>query len=171
NLYSEITFVCSAYWIADAYGLKTRQSYKYEFSLINSCHGDDLPAYFGNAPATMGPTFQDSFLSFFDSFITHGTPSNTSSYAADVPADIAGVLSAWPSWTPHDRAQINLNQTGGTLTISMDGYDPYRHVINTYVNPGMVPSFSLVDGYGWEGGRGRRCDFWKSIGASVPEKK
>ncbi|PCG92087.1 Carboxylesterase, type B [Penicillium occitanis (nom. inval.)] len=170
NLYSEITFVCSAYWTADAYGLKNRQSYKYEFSLVNSCHGDDLPGYFGDAPATMGQTFQDSFLSFFDSFITHGTPSNTSSYSTDVPADIAGFLANWPSWTPHNRVQVNLNQTGGALTTGTDAHDPYKHVINTYVNPGLVPDFNLVDGYSWEGGRGRRCDFWKSIGAAVPEK-
>jgi hypothetical protein len=138
----------------------------------------------------MGQTFQDSFLckfaialnesrirtrltnqsAFFDSFITHGTPSNTSSYTADVPADVAELLATWPSWTPHNRVQANLNQTGGTLTTGTDAHDPYKHVINTYVNPGLVPDFSMVDGYSWEGGRGRRCDFWRSIGAAVPEK-
>ncbi|EEA26279.1 hypothetical protein EYB25_003522 [Talaromyces marneffei] len=170
NLYSELTFVCSAYWIADAYGLKSRKSYKYEFSLINSCHGEDMPGYFGNAPNTMSQPFQHSFLSFFDSFITHGTPSNTTSYTIDVPADIAQVLAYWPSWTPNNRVQANLNQTGGTHTTGTDSYDPYKYVINTYVDPGLVPEFSMVDGYSWEGGRGRRCDFWKSIGAAVPEK-
>ena len=107
---------------------------------------------------------------FFDSFITHGTPSNTSSYSTDVPADVAEFLAKWPSWTPHNRVQANLNQTGGTLTTGTDAHDPYKHVIKTYVNPGLVPDFNLVNGYSWEGGRGRRCDFWKSIGAAVPEK-
>lgn len=140
----------------------------------------------------MAQTFQDSFLckftitlkrhlvsmdvltnksAFFDSFITHGTPGNTSFYTTDVPVDIAEVLAKWPSWTPHNRVQANLNQTGGTRTTGTDAHDPYKHVINTYVNPGLAPKFSLVDGYSWEGGRGRRCDFWKSIGAAVPEKK
>lgn len=148
-----------------------------------------MPGYFGNAPNTMSQPFQHSFLcklprspeaeetgktnkytAFFDSFITHGTPSNTTSYTIDVPADIAQVLAYWPSWTPNNRVQANLNQTGGTHTTGTDSYDPYKYVINTYVDPGLVPEFSMVDGYSWEGGRGRRCDFWKSIGAAVPEK-
>lgn len=107
---------------------------------------------------------------FLDSFITHGTPSNTSSFTADVPANIADTLRKWPSWTPWDRVQANLNQTGGIPFIGTDIADPYQHIINTYVNPGLVPDFSMVDGYSWEGGRGRRCDFWRSIGAAVPEK-
>ncbi|EED22149.1 carboxylesterase, putative [Talaromyces stipitatus ATCC 10500] len=170
NLYSEITFVCPAYWLADAYGKKGGQSYKYQFSLINSCHGEDLPGYFGNAPPTMSQAFQDSFLSFLDSFVTHGTPSNTSSYTADVPTDTAKLLASWPSWSINNRLQMNLNQTGGISTIVTDSNDPYGTVINTYVNPGLVPDFTIVDGYAWEGERGVRCDFWKSIGAAVPEK-
>ncbi|KAJ5225998.1 carboxylesterase [Penicillium chermesinum] len=174
NLYAETTFVCPAYWIADAFGLKSQKSYKYQFSLVNSCHGDDLRIYFGptsasSVPATMSRAFQDSFRSFFDSFIAHGTPTNTTSYSPKAPAKIAETLETWPSWTPFDRVQMNLNQTGGTPTRRKDPMSSCQQIINTYMNPGLVPDFSMVNGYTWEGGRGRRCDFWKSIGSAVPE--
>lgn len=29
--------------------------------------------------------------------------------------------------------------------------------------------FSLVNAYTWEGGRGVRCDFWRSMAGIVPE--
>jgi hypothetical protein len=65
---------------------------------------------------------------------------------------------------------MNLNQTGGNLTAGTDLADPYHIDIETYVEPGLVPNFTVVNAYDWEGGRGARCDFWKSIGAIVPEK-
>lgn len=139
----------------------------------------------------MSPAFQDSFLcrlktrelrleklietnpnlAFFDSFITQGTPHEVSPYSADVPVDVGRVLATWPSWRVDQRLQANLNQTGGSLTTGTDNADPYHDIIQTYVEPGLVPDFGIVDGYTWEGGRGERCDFWRSIGASVPEKK
>jgi hypothetical protein len=38
------------------------------------------------------------------------------------------------------------------------------------VGPGLRNNFTLVNAYTWEGGRGYRCDFWRSMAALVPEK-
>ena len=35
--------------------------------------------------------------------------------------------------------------------------------------PGEKMEFRLANGYTWEGGRGVRCDFWRSLGELVPE--
>lgn len=62
---------------------------------------------------------------------------------------------------------INLNQTGG-----VPGTTPIPPVGGPYpanVQPGLVNDFSLENGYTWEGGRGQRCDFWKSVAAKVPQ--
>ena len=61
---------------------------------------------------------------------------------------------------------MNLNESGGV---------PYTTNFRSPVNltaleePGLRNNITLVDAYTWEGGRGARCDFWRSIGAVVPE--
>lgn len=66
-----------------------------------------------------------------------------------------------------------MNQTGGQLTNStVPGlWASYGQNLYTefYTGPGLMPNFSLVDGYTWEGGRGQRCDFWRSVADIVPE--
>jgi hypothetical protein len=68
-----------------------------------------------------------------------------------------------------------VNQTGGELVNStvLRGRMllSYGIPLNTtyYVGEGLEPAFSVVDARSWEGGRGVRCDFWRSIGAFVPE--
>lgn len=37
-----------------------------------------------------------------------------------------------------------------------------------YMEPGLKNDFTLVNAYSWEGGRGSRGDFWRSIGVSMP---
>lgn len=34
---------------------------------------------------------------------------------------------------------------------------------------GNPMALRLADAYEWEGGRGRRCDFWKEMGERVPQ--
>lgn len=74
--------------------------------------------------------------------------------------------SRWPRWTVDNRAFLNLNQTGGT---------PHRVrastgvMVTEFYQPGLNNDFSQADAYSWEGGRGRRCDFWKTINAFVPQ--
>jgi len=37
------------------------------------------------------------------------------------------------------------------------------------MGPGLRNDITLVDAYTWEGGRGVRCEFWRAMGAVVPE--
>jgi hypothetical protein len=64
----------------------------------------------------------------------------------------------------------NLNETGGTL-ISVPAVAFAGNLISwtEHVGPGLMNDFSVVDAGSWEGGRGARCDFWRSIGKVVPE--
>lgn len=56
---------------------------------------------------------------------------------------------------------------GGTLISYDTGIGDRNSSI--YVEPGLKNNFTLVNAYTWEGGRGYRCDFWRSVGAVVPE--
>jgi hypothetical protein len=66
----------------------------------------------------------------------------------------------------------NLNQTGGSPE-TVDLLNATSGVIDgnttVYVGPGLRNDISIVDAYAWEGGRGKRCDFWLSVARIVPE--
>ena len=74
----------------------------------------------------------------------------------------------FPLWSLAQPYQLNLNETGGTAfdTIGISSDQPN---ITEFREPGLMNSFEVVDAYTWEGGRGVRCDFWRSVGAIVPE--
>jgi carboxylesterase type B len=64
NIYAELTFVCPAYWMAEAYsGNDERTSYKYQFSALPGLHGQDVAAYFGNLGSTpyLSTDYQQAF--------------------------------------------------------------------------------------------------------------
>ena len=75
--------------------------------------------------------------------------------------------SSWPQFSVAQPFQINLNETGGT-SFSAPGVYPSMN-ITEFRDPGLRNQFDLVDAYTWEGGRGIRCDFWRSVGIVVPE--
>jgi hypothetical protein len=59
---------------------------------------------------------------------------------------------------------VNLNETGGV---------PYEMPslwgnITQYMEPGLENDFSIANAYTWEGGRGKRCEFWKSKASKIP---
>lgn len=74
----------------------------------------------------------------------------------------------FPAWSLAAPLQLNLNQTGGTA-YSSTSFDAKQPNITAFEEPGLMNSFEIVDAYTWEGGRGVRCDFWRSVGAIVPE--
>lgn len=76
----------------------------------------------------------------------------------------------WPAFTNAKPCQLNLNETGGQ-EFSAFGVIFVNETLNVteYMGPGLRNNFSLVDAYSWEGGRGFRCDFWRSMGVIVPE--
>jgi hypothetical protein len=79
-------------------------------------------------------------------------------------------LANWPEFTAETQSMVNLNETGGE-EISTPVIDFIGHLINgtEYVGPGFKIAFSVVDAGSWEGGRGARCEFWRSLGEIVPE--
>jgi hypothetical protein len=117
--------------------------------------------------------------------IANGASSNASSSGASNPA------SDWPPFAMYAPYQINMNETGGTpfstqavgstgsyLFALLVVHEVYKMLIRftdvehnetEYRNPGLTNNFTLVNAYTWEGGRGYRCDFWRSVAGIVPE--
>lgn len=64
NLYAETTFHCPAYWMAEGFSMNGRQSYKYQFSIINSLHGEDETVYLNTFGLVgyLASSFRDSFI-------------------------------------------------------------------------------------------------------------
>lgn len=111
-------------------------------------------------------------MNIWGNFITRSNPS--------IPAEIANGPNStsatspatdWPPWNVTQPYQLNLNESGGTAfeAATLAFVSPNGPEITEFGGPGLRNSFELVDAYTWEGGRGARCDFWRSVGAIVPE--
>lgn len=70
-------------------------------------------------------------------------------------------VSNWPPYSIYAPIMMDFNTTC-PYTEEIGGL-PYC------TGPGEENTFRLVDAYTWEGGRGTRCDFWRSMGEKVPE--
>jgi len=124
TIMSEATFVCSSYWLNDAFIQKP--SFHYQFSVANALHGDDLQAVFGPATSVQPPAVTKVMRRIWGDFIMSGSPVKR--------------LSLFPDWIEGTSKQmLNLNATGTSK------------------------NFSVVSAQEWEGGRGKRCAFWKSV--------
>lgn len=165
NIYAETTMLCPSYWLAEAYNTQGRQGWKYQYSVPNAAHGSDIAAYFGPATPNQGPDFVLAFQRIWGNFIVHNNPSISSDIANGARANGTGQnpLESWPVFTLWDPQMANLNQTGGTLVQAVGTN------LTIHTDPGLLNNLKLVNAYEWEGGRGRRCDFWKSIWIQVPE--
>ncbi|KAH7348201.1 Alpha/Beta hydrolase protein [Pyrenochaeta sp. MPI-SDFR-AT-0127] len=148
NIYAEATFVCPSYWINDAYSSPAYASYHYQYSNPFASHGEDVPALFGPAQLNQPPTFTSKLRQIWGEFVKY---------------DISSTVQT--KWARGKGARmVNLNITGGT---------PYQAVtqfgtVTQFQNPGIQNAFPLVDAYSWEGGRGKRCEFWRGIADKVP---
>ncbi|KAF1953699.1 carboxylesterase type B [Byssothecium circinans] len=174
NIYSETTFICPSYWLAEAYNSAGRTGYKYQYSVPNAVHGSDSTAYFGLPTPNHGPDFVHAFERIWGNFIINSNPSISSAVANGARANgssVSNELEDWPLFTMWDPRMANLNQTGGTPTVMPIRGPSTGTMINvtTYQGEGVRNALELVDGYAWEGGRGTRCDFWKSVARLVPE--
>jgi hypothetical protein len=107
----------------------------------------------------------------------HDNPSISAAIAAGNATAASNASSAsinaatnWPAFTNARPYQLNLNETGGQ-EFSASGVTFVKENLNVteYMGPGLRNNFSLVNAYTWEGGRGFRCDFWRSMGVIVPE--
>ncbi|MCJ1457356.1 hypothetical protein MMC28_007724 [Mycoblastus sanguinarius] len=182
NVYAETTFVCPSYWLAEAFTNNNRVAYKYQYSVPGAQHGADVSAYFGPATPNQGPAFDSAFMTIWGNFVTTKNPSlsspdeiangpnnNNNSTLLTTTTTSVAAASDWPVWTLANPYQLNLNESGGIPFSSQTGIDPTAPNITLFENPGLVNSFEIVNAYTWEGGRGFRCDFWRSVGAIVPE--
>ncbi len=188
NVYAETTFVCPSYWLAEAYTNNGRTAWKYQYSVIPAQHGSDQNGYLGPALPNQGPDFEKAFMTIFGNFITMNDPSipadiaaganaassmssNSSSESTDPKVNEPSAAESWPPYSLAAPYQLNLNQSGGT---PFEGpVYPYPAGglgnVTQFSEPGLRNHFTLVNAYTWEGGRGMRCDFWRSVGRIVPQ--
>jgi hypothetical protein len=172
NIYAELTFVCPSYWMAEAYASQYRTAYKYQFSALPGTHASDLDGYFGPLGGVpyLSADIQRAFMTIWGNFISQGNPSISNAVAVGSsakPTIKVNAAARWPAFSVSEPYQLNLNQTGGTPAVGTMGvYSP----VNTtfFAEPGLMNSFSLVNAYTLEQGRGVRCDFWRSVAPIVP---
>ncbi|KAK4500993.1 hypothetical protein PRZ48_006799 [Zasmidium cellare] len=170
-IYGEATFVltrdevCPSHWLAQAYTHKhsscndtAGKGYKYQFSIPPSIHASDVQAYFPTVPSLTAAAagyfpedFSKAFQTFIGNFVTKSKP---------------GMVEDVGEWPVYDEAngakQVDLNTTcpmyvPGDIKKMEAGYCE-----------GGENAFAVVDSGTWEGERGRRCEFWKGVGARVP---
>ncbi|KAF1926629.1 alpha/beta-hydrolase [Didymella exigua CBS 183.55] len=157
NIYAEATFVCPSYWLSSAFTGNNRISYHYQYSVPAASHGSDVSAYFGPAKPNQPPYFTSVFRQIWGRFIEAAEPNS---------AQGLGNL-AWPEWADDGEIRmLNLNTTGG---VPFQGLQLGIGVNATqFMEPGIQNDFSVVDAVTWEGGRGERCEFWRSIASRAP---
>ncbi|KAH8900002.1 alpha/beta-hydrolase [Thozetella sp. PMI_491] len=161
NLYAETTFVCPAYWLADAYApdvnveSKGKSAWRYQFSVPDAFHGADLapltdnPAKSGTA---MDSTFRTSFQNIWGRFIVNGDPTLVSSDNHTVSGVAAAGAAAWKPW-------------GAVGAADGRGYSLLD--LNVTSSAPQTPDWRVVDGAVWEGGRGARCALWAALGTQA----
>ncbi|KAJ4362602.1 hypothetical protein N0V95_001407 [Ascochyta clinopodiicola] len=167
DVFAEYAFVCNSYWAASAFPV----AWKYQFSAPPSYHGYDLQALWSGTP-TPGASFKRAFRKIWGNFITTNTPVISIEDAkggvtnSTVPAASGyGANIQWPTWDEKKPVLLNLNATGGVATFVQATTDLFY---NVYSDPGVSNQISLANARDWEGGRGKRCDFWKLVAKDVP---
>ncbi|CRL22538.1 Acetylcholinesterase, insect [Penicillium camemberti] len=171
DIYAESVFDCPSYWLADAFsGGHTKESWKYQYSVTPAYHGADLTAYFSIGATTPTRGLIHAFQKIWGNFIINDTPvisivdAKGGADNSTVPEGANGDIS-WPRWNRSSPLLMNLNTTGGTMV-----YDKVTDHLSYWLQKGhgVTNDFSLADALTWEGGRGKRCEFWRSVGHRVP---
>ena len=167
DVFAEYAFVCNSYWAASAFPM----AWKYQFSVPPSYHGYDLQALWSGT-RTPGASFKRAFRKIWGNFITQNSPVVSVADAkggvanSTVPAASGyGDYIDWPVWNERKPVLMNLNATGGVATFLKPTEDLFY---NVYSDPGVSNQINLANARDWEGGRGKRCDFWKSVAKDVP---
>lgn len=165
-VWSEAIIQCPSYWLATGYtGDSNKSSYLSTYTSPLALHGFDMFVYLG--PPTFefqGPAFARAWRKMLGAYIFTGSPNIPSDIANNTGSD---VLSNWPKWG--NNRMVNFNQTGGTpheFDTSQIGLT--LGIIRDEIDPGLRNKFREVDAETWEGGRGKRCDFWQKIAPRVP---
>ncbi|TKA65178.1 hypothetical protein B0A55_09223 [Friedmanniomyces simplex] len=165
NIYAETTFVCPSYWMVEAYSNNRAggQGYKYQFSIPPAYHGADVAGYFDYPGEYYSVDFTTAFQKIYGNFVTSSNPSISNAVANGVSGGNVSVnaASAWPPYSIYAPYQLDLNTTCPVITV--------QGTNKLCAGPTAINDFRLVNAYTWEGGRGTRCDFWRSVGELVPE--
>lgn len=162
-IYAETTFQCPSYWLATGYtGDSAKSSYLYTYTVPPALHGSDITGYLGPATPTQSEDFVRAWQSMWGAYIATGSPNIPSDVANNPSSD---VLSNWPRWG--NNTMVNFNETGGTPVTVAVGFPGFGNV-TVNVEPGLENAFREVDAKTWEGGRGKRCDFWRQMAPKVP---
>lgn len=165
NVFAEYAFDCPSYWLATAFP----EAWKYQFSAPPSYHGFDLQALWsGNT--LPGQSFKHAFRKIWGNFIVNDSPviseADAKAGADNATAPVGEDANIeWPVWKEDSPVLLSLNTTGGNAT-----FVPVTENLKYYVypDPGVTNYFKLADAYEWEGGRGKRCEWWLSQAAKVP---
>ncbi|OIW26744.1 alpha/beta-hydrolase [Coniochaeta ligniaria NRRL 30616] len=157
NIYAEAQFVCPSYWLADAFtsppnsttpNMRSRKAWHYQYSVPYASHGTDISAIFGPAGANQAAGVVQALRKAWGRFVTDDDP---------------GV--GFPVWKVGAGAeQVDFNQTGGT---AVEVTSSWGVNVTEYRGPGLRADIKAVDAYAWEGGRGARCQFWRTLGAEI----
>lgn len=160
NLVVEQTFACPSYWLAEAFPT----AYKYQYSLLPGLHGQDTINYFPETASELGvfpvPGFQEQYAGAWANYIVSGIP--------DVPSlDGQG---PWPRFADGYEL-VNFNITAGVngAVSYFDGVVGYGIGPPDMKIDNQSPHITIEQADTWEGGRGFRCDFLKSLGHHIPE--
>ncbi|KAK4501538.1 hypothetical protein PRZ48_007347 [Zasmidium cellare] len=177
EFYSEATFDCPSYWLAGSYSGWGKAGYKYIFSIPSGKHGLDQVAeslidYPNGLVPNIGSDLHIALTTAWGNFIKTGNPSISNLLAnGNSTGDTSpNPASHWPEFNFYGRNSwqaINLNQTGGVLYYGFPQVGGLPTAAQ-YMDPGLMNNFTQVNGYTWEGGIGRRCDFLRSIGSRIP---
>jgi carboxylesterase type B len=172
NVFAEYAFDCPSYWAAAAFP----SGWKYQFSAPPAYHGYDLQALWSKT-RTPGASFKHAFRKMWGNFIINNSPvisvedaKGGVAYSKVPPAqasygNASSALIQWPKWNEDKPVFLNLNATGGVPYLQ--NVTEYLYY-NLYNDPGVANVISLEDAEMWEGGRGRRCEFWESVAGKVP---
>ena len=115
-----------------------------------------MAAYFGPSAPNQSPSFSLAFRNIWGNFIAKSDPSLASEAATKT----------WPGWQAGVYSKlVNLNETGG---IPYEVATQFGVNITQFKDPGLENAFSVANAYQWEGGRGKRCEFWREIAETVP---
>jgi len=146
NLYAETTFVCPAYWLADAYRGPGKKGWRYQFSIPNAFHGSDLTPLqmdSGVAAERYDGDFRRGFQNLWAQFILDGVPT-LGPAAANMGGLAAAAEATWKPWGEGGKFDM--------LSVNVTDAKPVK------------TDWSVVDAMKFEGGRGERCKLWAEIG-------
>ncbi|KAB8349802.1 hypothetical protein FH972_023815 [Carpinus fangiana] len=161
NILAELVFVCPRYWLADAFSAKGSHgrttAHSFQWSVIPATHASTEALFVGPQPPFVASETVRTFVDALTSLITKGDPGCIGS----------NKTIHWPQWEAGGSRFLNLNQTGGVVQ-SIEVIPGTGFEVDAYVGNGLEGNVAAFDGDAWEGGRGKRCDFWREMSAKVP---